>query len=152
MNDKDRRFEPFFRIRSWWKRRRFQYVVHVDTQDEQSTKKRRGEIEIGDSTTEEVFDPPIEHYFNEQQPTGNNTYSFMSSTPTDSFQDSIESMDSVVDYHYHPPEDECSQPIAFATNVHLDPFLIAHINFLSQSTPLQEVDLVYRESLDKCQI
>ena len=146
MNDKNKRFIPFFKIRSWWKRRRFQYVVHLDTQDEQSTKERRREIEIGDSTTEEVFDPPIELYFNEQKSTENNTFSFVSSTPTDSFQDSIESMDSVVDSHYLHPEDECSQPVAFATNVHLDPFLMAHLNFLSQSTQPQEVELVYRES------
>jgi hypothetical protein len=149
MNDKNKRFIPFFKIRSWWKRRRFQYLVHVDTRDEQSTKERKGEIEIGDSTTEEVFDPPIELYFNEQQPTRNNTLSFVSSTPTDSFQDSIESMDSVVDSHYLHPEDEYSQPVAFATYVHLDPFLMAHINFLSQSTQPQEVELVYRESLDE---
>jgi hypothetical protein len=123
-----------------------QYLVHFDTQDEQSTKERRVEIEIGDSTTEEVFDPPIELYFNEQKSTENNTFSFVSSTPTDSFQDSIESMDSVVDSHYLHPEDECSQPVAFATNVHLDPFLMAHLNFLSQSTQPQEVELVYRES------
>jgi hypothetical protein len=146
MNDKNKRFIPFFKIRSWWKRRRFQYLVHVDTRDEQSTKERKGEIEIGDSTTEEVFDPPIELYFNEQKSTENNTFSFVSSTPTDSFQDSIESMDSVVDSHYLHPEDECSQPVAFATNVHLDPFLMAHLNFLSQSTQPQEVELVYRES------
>jgi hypothetical protein len=149
MNDKNKRFIPFFKIRSWWKRRRFQYLIHVDTQDELSTKERRGEVETGDSTTEEVFDPLIALYFNEQQPTGNNTVSFVSSTPTDSFQDSIESMDSVIDSHYLHPEDECSQPVAFATNVHLDPFLMAHINFLSQSTQPQEVELVYRESLDK---
>ncbi|MGK3742050.1 MAG: hypothetical protein ACI8RD_006329 [Bacillariaceae sp.] len=146
MNDKNKRFIPFFKISSWWKRRRFQYLVHFDTQDEQSTKERRVEIEIGDSTTEEVFDPPIELYFNEQKSTENNTFSFVSSTPTDSFQDSIESMDSVVDSHYLHPEDECSQPVAFATNVHLDPFLMAHLNFLSQSTQPQEVELVYRES------
>jgi hypothetical protein len=149
MNDKNKRFIPFFKISSWWKRRRFQYLVHFDTQDEQSTKERRVEIEIGDSTTEEVFDPPIELYFNEQKSTENNTFSFVSSTPTDSFQDSIESMDSVVDSHYLHPEDECSQPVAFATNVHLDPFLMAHLNFLSQSTQPQEVELVYRESLDE---
>jgi len=143
-----KRFKPFLNLLSWWKGRRFRYLVHVDTEEEQSIEERRGEvgpISSLDFTKEEEEEvvPPIERYAKAQKSTGS-TFPFMC-TAIDSFQDSIESMDSVVDSHYLHPEDTSSQSMVFTNNAHhLDPFLKAHIDFLSQSTQPQEVELMYR--------
>ena len=64
---------------------------------------------------------------------------------TDSFQDSIESMDSLVE-SYWDPEDETSQATAIASNAlhYGDGFLLEHLNFLSVQTQPREVEAVYR--------
>lgn len=88
--------------------------------------------------------PPSELYFHAN--TAANVpklYSFEKVTTIGSFQDSIESMDSVKDSHWDP-EDETSQATEVATNVRRqDAFLHEHLNFLSVQTQPQEVVVVY---------
>lgn len=139
---KYKRFKPLFYLLSWWKERRFQYLVHVDTQEEQSMEERRGKVGPTsglDFTMEEQEEvvSPIELYAKARK------FPFVR-TPIDSFQDSIESVDSIVDSYYLHSEGTSSQSMVFINNAHLDPFLKAHIDFLSQSTQPQEVELVYR--------
>ena len=136
-----KRFTPFFILRSWWKRRRFQYLVHVDTQEECNMEEYRGGG-IKTSTelcaaTEKAFIPPLALYFEAIK--SNAISDSFASTPTiNSFQDSIESMDSIIDSRCIRSEDKTSQPVGFT-----DTFLMEHLSFLSQSTLPQEVELVY---------
>jgi len=60
-------------------------------------------------------------------------------TPTmNSLQDSIESMDSITESRCTLCDDEISEPLELGSE-----FLMEHLNFLSQSTQPQEVELVY---------
>ena len=137
-----KRFKPFFTLLSWWKRRRFQYLVHVDTHEERSMKDSRGGIktrtEFG-AATEKAFIPPLELalYLDTQKSDGISE-SFASTPTINSFQGSIESMDSIIDSCCIRSEDETSQTVGFD-----DAFLMEHLKFLSQSTQPQEVELVY---------
>jgi len=136
LGNRKRRFKPLFTLQTWWKRRRFQYLVHVNASEERSMNGYRGRTEIstgfGDAASEALI-TPLALYF-EAQISSEISQSF----PTNSFHDSIESMDSIIDSHCTHTEDEMSESVEY-----IDKFLMEHLNFLSQSTQPQEVELVY---------
>ena len=124
-----------FTLRTWWRRRRFQYLAHTDSAEfEQSLMKEcRAETKIDtalcSAPTEEEssFIPQLSFYLESQ-----NSPLFPSAHFPDPFQDSVESMDSIVD---------CREPIEST-----EFFLMEHLDFLNQSTQAQEVELVYDTS------
>jgi hypothetical protein len=135
---KKRRFRPWLGLISWWKRRKF-YFVQDDTVDEESMQTARTPL----------LNLPQATYFNQgltrapQQSMCARTRNFT----VDSFQDSVESMDSLAE-SYWDPEDETSQATAVASNTgqgehHQTDFLVEHLNFLSVQTQPREVELVY---------
>lgn len=124
------RFSALFNILSWWKRRRFKCLVNVDEETV---------INYTMESEKESYVAPIKLYFNGHQST--DTFSLVN---IDSFQGSIESMDSISDSQFLQKEHQIPKPLVCNKNLQLDPFLIAHLNFLRQSTQAQEVELVYR--------
>ena len=136
LGNRKRRFKPLSSLRSWWERRQFQYLVHVNASEERSINVYRGRTEIstgfGDATSEALI-TPLALYF-EAQITSNISQSF----PANSFHGSTESMDSINGSHCTHTEDETSNSLEY-----IDKFLMEHLNFLSQSTQPQEVELVY---------
>jgi hypothetical protein len=155
---KGRKFRPFLRLLTWWKRRRFQYLVQVDTQEDYvikdpitqkmtDTKSIQESIPYRNSQqipSTSTFVPPSERYFHANtSATVPKFYSFERGTTIGSLQDSLESMDSVKDSQWDP-EDEISQATELATNVRRqDEFLYEHLNFLNVQTQPQEIVLVY---------
>lgn len=139
---KKRTFRPFFKLRTWWKRRRFQYLAQVDT-NEDHTKDEEDNVDEGDDEVTSAADAFLPHalYFNVQEPSDRRPYPLVRTRTDESFQDSIESMDSLVDSMWDV--DETSQATEVATNVRHDQFLMEHLTFLSESTRPQEVDLMY---------
>jgi hypothetical protein len=143
---KKRRFRPWLGLISWWKRRKF-YFVQDDTVDEESMLSERKPIRQETAHTP-LLNLPKATYFNQgltrapQQPMCPRTRNFT----VDSFQDSVESMDSLVE-SYWDPEDDTSQATAVASNTgqgdHQTDFLLEHLNFLSVQTQPREVELVY---------
>ena len=87
------------------------------------------------------LETPLALYFNAQPPRPRNSYPFQRSKTSDSFQDSIESMDSVMDSHWDPDDDETSQ--APERQINGEAYLLEHLNFLSVSTQPQEVELMH---------
>lgn len=85
---------------------------------------------------------PFARYFNAQPPRSRDSYPFQRSKTADSFQDSIESMDSVMDSHWDPDNEENSQTDQ-VHEVHEDAYFLEHLNFLSISTQPQEVELMH---------
>lgn len=123
-----KRFQPFFTLRNWWKRRKFQYLTHADTAEEQSLRGRT-KIDTGFySATDVSFIPQLEVYLDRQNSIQDSS-SFQSEPFLDPFQDSVASMDSIID---------CREPVAST-----EKFLMEHLDFLRQSTQAQEVELVY---------
>lgn len=155
-SSKKRMFKRFFSLLKWWKRRKFQYLAHVETKVEYILRDSRAET-LKDAKSKESradsdaspspkssFVSPSELYFNaRKQVTPRRSYSFDRPRTVDSFQDSIESMDSIMD-SYWDPDEETSQATELATNVQRhDEFLLEHLNFLSVQTQPQEVELMY---------
>jgi hypothetical protein len=146
-------FRPFSALRSWWRRRRFQHLVEAESRDSHDEcQKARLDIEIESEMLAETSDDrkvspkplvtPLALYFNAQPPKPHRSYPFQRSKTFDSFQDSIESMDSVMDSHWDPDDEENSH----ANERHRNPgdaYLLEHLNFLSVSTLPQEVELVH---------
>ena len=142
-------FKPFSALRSWWKRRRFQHLHEAETHGD--SEKERDDVDREPEMTEETvkdnnvstepLQTPLALYFNAQPPRVRNVYPFQRSKTADSFQDSIESMDSVVDSHWDPDDEDTSQ----ATERHRngEAYLLQHLNFLAVSTQPQEVELMH---------
>mmetsp|Transcript_27414 Transcript_27414/g.60344 ORF Transcript_27414/g.60344 Transcript_27414/m.60344 type:complete len:137 (+) Transcript_27414:48-458(+) len=133
IRSRKRRLRLLFSLRTWWRRRRFQYLAHTDSAEfEQSLMKEcRAETKIDTtlcSTTEEESVIPQLSFYLERQ----NSRLFPSAPFPDPFQDSVESMDSIID---------CREPIEST-----EFFLMEHLEFLNQSTQAQEVELVYDTS------
>jgi len=129
-DNRKRRFNPFDNLRTWWKRRRFQYLVHVNVTEERVVEECRVGTDIRNecgTKYPESFILPLAPHLEDKISIGVN-----------SFHDSIESMDSIVDSHHTYSEEEVSESGEF-----VDEFLMEHLNFLSHSTQLQEVELVY---------
>ena len=129
---------PFFLFSCWWKKRRFQYLEQVNTHEEPSNIDDDDALEddarsdFNDmASTRHVYSPSIQP-FNLQEPVIRR-----------SFQEgnSIHSMDSVDSTR--ELEDETSQLTQRISNIHKDYLLMAHLDFLTESTQPQEVDLMY---------
>jgi hypothetical protein len=142
------RLKPLRFILSWWKRRRFQYLVEVGTPEDTDKEQVEMEQKTGDSVLEVanlILDPPntpLSLFFSDQSMSRGSSYPFQHAPTVGSFQASLESMDSVMDSHWDP-NDETSQATERVANFHGDKFLLEHLNFLSVSTQPQEVELVY---------
>ena len=124
------RFNPFDGLRTWWKRRRFQYLVHVNIPEERIVEECKVRTEISSEfgiRDPESFIAPLSLNLEDKISIGVN-----------SFQDSIETLDSIIDTHYTYSKEVVSDSGEF-----VDGFLMEHLNFLSQSTQLQEVQLMY---------
>ena len=142
-------FKPFASLRSWWKRRRFQHLQEAETHEE--SEKEKIDVEIEPEMTEEIvkdngvpstpLGTPLALYFNAQPPRTRDSYPFQRSNTADSFQNSIESMDSVIDSHWDPDDEETSQ--ATVRHGNGEAYLLEHLNFLSVSTQPQEVELMH---------
>mmetsp|Transcript_28166 Transcript_28166/g.49924 ORF Transcript_28166/g.49924 Transcript_28166/m.49924 type:complete len:151 (-) Transcript_28166:55-507(-) len=147
-----------FRLLSWWKRKRFQYLEQIDTHEEavveqptvdfEQPRMKFDPEEKDDRVTTPTKGPveplvtPLALYFNSHPTKSQNSYQYAGTlTDADSFQDSLESMDSVMDSHWDP-DDQTSQATARVNNVHGDAFLIEHLNFLSVSTE-PRVEVLY---------
>lgn len=139
-----RGFRSLFSLLCWWKSRRF-YVAQVEEVDED------GAVSAGGCKGANVQQPECAptrnrekmHRKEEKIPP---QYPFERSTTMDSFQGSIESIDSLVE-SYWDPEDETSQVTALISNTGGHPdFLTEHLSFLSAQTQPREVEVVYRET------
>ena len=136
------RFKPYFRILTWWKARRgrFRYRFHINAPEDCVTK------EWSDRTEEDSEDGsiavggvkrPLAHYLEANTPIERARLRLKTQDAT-SFHDSIGSLDSVIDSQCTHSEEEISQSVGFVDN-----FLMEHLEFLSQSTQPQEVEVVY---------
>mmetsp|Transcript_18579 Transcript_18579/g.51865 ORF Transcript_18579/g.51865 Transcript_18579/m.51865 type:complete len:138 (-) Transcript_18579:887-1300(-) len=131
VSSRKKRFQQLFVLRNWWKRRKFQYLAHADTAEELSLKECREETrdETGLSSATEVPLMPQLAVYLQRDCSNSNLKSFRSEPSRDPFQDSVESMDSIIDSR---------EPVGFT-----EKFLMEHLDFLRQSTQAQEVELVY---------
>ena len=141
-NNKTRSFRPFSGLVTWWKRRHF-YVAQDNTLDEEfSTISDYHDSLNNSNETDEVtsnvtcdyifhpgFVPPI--YRPHQR-------------PRDSFQGSLESMDSLVE-SYWDPDDDMSHTTAVVSNPFrpLD-FFSEHLSFLTKTQPRQVAEILCR--------
>ena len=135
-----RRFKPFFNLRTWWKSRRFQYLIHVNAPEESVAKECRRrtdkDSEYGSAATSDT-NRPLAHYL-ETNNTTEISELLLKSPAVNSFHDSIDSLDSVVNSQCTDSEENIPE-----TAGSVDKFLMEHLDFLSQSTSAQEVELVY---------
>ena len=93
-------------------------------------------LKSGDSTASDLI-RPLAHYLEADATTEN--FELLPKIPTiNSLNDSINSLDSVIDSQCTHGEDQNSESGGV-----LDKFLMEHLDFLSQSTQPQEVELVY---------
>ena len=129
-------YRPFLFLRCW-RKRRFQYLEQVNTHEEPQ-KDDDGydgddRSELNDTApTHHMINSPQGLYFNVQEPPTRRSYTE---------DDSIESMDSLMGGEEQ--EDETSEATERISNLHKDYVLMAHLNFLVESTQPQEVDLMY---------
>ena len=146
MNDKrvgywKRRFKPLFSLCTWWKSRRFQYLEHVNAPEGFAAKKfeeRTEEEPKFDASAVGDLIKPFANYLDANITTATSE-SYRKTPHVNSLDDSIISLDSVVDSQCsHYSDDQTSESESF-----VDKFLMEHLDFLSQSTQPQEVELVY---------
>lgn len=134
-NSHKRRFKPFSALFTWWKRRKLQYLVHVNAPEELNKQEFRGRTnrstESGITASEALITPLALHLENKIE-------SILQIPAANSFYDSIESMDSIIDSHCTHSEDDASKSVGFVHE-----FIMEHLNFLSQSTQPQQVELLY---------
>jgi hypothetical protein len=142
---KKRRFRPFLGLVSWWKRRKF-YFVQQDVLDEEESMLSEQKGLVQGKASIPLLNHPSTTYFHGPRAPQNPRYPLTRNTTIDSFQDSIESMDSLVE-SYWDPDDETSQATAVASNTgqygQQADFLLEHLNFLSVQTQPREVEVVY---------
>ena len=67
------------------------------------------------------------------------------SLTVNSFQDSIESMDSLAESHWEPEEDKSQSTTTISNTVNQTDFLDEHLGFLSAQTQPREVEVVYHD-------
>lgn len=122
-----------------WTKKPFQYIEQVNSHEEapKDVDEKETQSVLNETVlTDDAALPPHTLYFNVQE-----------STTRQSFheEDSIESMDSLVDSTTCEVEDEeISQVTTKISNILAqEQTLMAHIQFLSESTQPQEVDLMY---------
>ena len=125
------------KLRNWWKNRRFQYRVHANLTNDSIAKELRGrcgkDSEYGTTCD---LNRPLAYYLEESN-TREVSELVLKSSASNSFYGTIGSLDSADDsQHTH------SQEHIF--EIGFDKFLMAHLEFLSQSTQPQEVELVYQ--------
>jgi hypothetical protein len=137
------RFRPCSGIVSWWKRRSF-YVAQGDTLDEESSNGANIDSRILDQTSSSsVGSPHMTPNFPDRRAARHAPYPFVRNRTVDSFQGSLESIDSLVE-SYWDPEDETSQATAVASNtIHPTDFFVEHLGFLSVQTQPRQVEIVY---------
>ena len=134
---KKRRFRPFSCIVSWWKRRKF-YFLQQDILDEASCDRHQ---KSHDESIPFLRKYPPTTYF--AYPLHSRYPSLTRNRTIDSFQVSIESMDSLVESCWDLDE-EASQVTAFTCPVSLqNRFLQEHLNFLSYRTQPREVEVLF---------
>ena len=138
---------PFILLLACWKRRQF-YVVQNDVLDDDSvptamtstpSDKTRPVQNLSSSTSPKKH--PAEAYFKNPRPAVEQALSVHKSQSTDSFQASIESMDSLVESYWDPGDDNASQVTAKVSNK--KDFLAEHLSFLSAQTQPRKVEEVY---------
>jgi hypothetical protein len=115
-------------------------MVHVDAPEEHVMKEYIARTEIGtevDIAGAKSLTTPLAIYL-EAKVTSETSESFPNTPTTNSFQDSLESIDSIVDSDCNHSERETSESEEI-----VDTFFMEHIHFLNQSTQPQEVELVY---------
>jgi hypothetical protein len=147
---KKRRFRPFLGLVSWWNRRNFYFAQREDPLDDESMLSQQ-KSPNKEATKAPLFNLPKTAYFRRPTEMQQQTYPSTINRTVDSFQDSVESMDSVVD-SYWDPGDETSQATAVASNSsntlqdagYPKDFLAEHLNFLSAQTQPRAVELVYK--------
>jgi len=115
-------------------------MVHIEAPEGCATKKceERNEEELKSGASAAAdFITPLAYYLEDNDTRG---YSeLLPKLPTvHSLNDSINTLDSVVDSHCTHSEDRDSESEGFVNK-----FLMEHLDFLSQSTQPQEVELVY---------
>mmetsp|Transcript_46695 Transcript_46695/g.113789 ORF Transcript_46695/g.113789 Transcript_46695/m.113789 type:complete len:153 (+) Transcript_46695:418-876(+) len=129
---------PFFLLSCWrFQKRRFQYLEEVNTHEEPSKNDNDG---LDDGTRSELNDTASTHHVFSQQ---TQYFNVQEQVIRRSFQEensihSMDSLDSTCEI-----DDETSQVTQRIRNIHKDHLLMAHLNFLTESTQPQEVDLMY---------
>jgi hypothetical protein len=121
---KKKRFQLIFTLRSWWKRRWFQYVPHVDSIDEPS---------LIDGWRTEIYS----EYRSDVAEGSNPSFGFPpESEKCITLSSSFRSIDASL-------KSDCEQSVEFT-----EKFLTEHLNFMRQSTEAHEVEVVYDNDRD----
>lgn len=145
-NTKKTGFWPLLALVSWWKRRKF-YVAQQNMLDDEASmlSERKNPIEEKKGITPPMMEQAITATHHGSVPQNCTSYPLTRNRTIDSFQDSIMSMDSLVESYWDPDlDDEMSQTATvLICNKAQDDFLKAHINFLSIQTQPREVEIVY---------
>lgn len=139
-------FRPFLGLVSWWKGRRFYFAQQedLDAEGEESTRDDEKDGLSQEPESGRELRLPQTTYFHPPVKQQQLRYPMTRSLTVDSFQDSIESMDSVAESNWDP-EDETSQSTTPASNTgYKTDFLVEHLGFLSAQTQPREVEIVYR--------
>lgn len=140
---------PFIALIRWWKRRKFYLVDHEesvpDNNEDPSTASTGQELDR-EAVQERSLEPslPQTTYFRRQSSPQLGKIPMTRSLTVDSFQDSVESMDSLFE-SYWDPEDETSQVTTPVSNTgYQAQFLVEHLGFLCAQTQPREVEVVYK--------
>jgi hypothetical protein len=137
-------FRPFLGLVSWWKGRKFYFAQHEDHDGEKSTRNEEKDERAEEPAGGTEPRLPQDTYFNPPLKQQQLRYPLTRSLTVDSFQDSIESMDSLAE-SYWDPGDETSQSTTPISNTgYQTDFLVEHLGFLSAQTQPREVEVVYR--------
>ena len=128
---------PLLLFSCWWKKRRFQYLEQVNTHEEPSKNDDDGldddaRSDFNDTASTHHAYSPSTQRMNVQEPV------IRRSLQEENSIHSMDSVDSACEL-----EDETSQLTQRISNIHKDYLLMAHLNFLTESTQPQEVDLMY---------
>lgn len=141
-------FRPLLGLISWWKGRRFYFAQQEeyeeeDGEDSASSEGKDGRGRGPEQASRSTSDPNSTLF--QRSTTQEQLHFHLVRTLTiDSFQDSIESMDSLTG-SYWDPADETSQTTTPASNTgYQTDFLVEHLGFLSAQTQPREVEVVYR--------
>ena len=138
-------FWLFAGIISWWRRRSFFYMIPDETMDEESLQDEGGEgfPLLNRDRTAPIVTPQSTRSLSGLAVASYQPYPFERNCTKDSFQGSLESMDSLVE-SYWDPEDETSQATAMISNAFQSKdFFVEHVGFLSVQAQPREVELIY---------
>jgi hypothetical protein len=132
-----------------WKRRRFQYLEEDETREDPIIEDRlEPEVEpssnpIVERSSNGPLDTPLAPCCSAQSSGNEKMHPVQLTSSLDSFQESIESMDSLSGSDYNQDDNSTSQATARVSNCHGETYLMEHLHFLSVSTQPQEVELMY---------